>query len=74
MKCVINTSSYPTHIFKELRNKLLATNKLCCRTFGATFILNAGQSSKFTFKSAQLASLDKKSKMAEIVVLPVHRE
>lgn len=50
MKCVINAYSYPMHVFKELHNKLLATNKLCCRTFGATFIPYAGQSSKFTFK------------------------
>jgi hypothetical protein len=64
MKCVINTSSYPMHMFKELHNKLLAINKLCCRTFGATFILYAGQASKFTFISSQLASLDKKCKMA----------
>jgi len=64
MKCVINISSYPMHMFKELHNKLLAMNKLCCRTFGATFILYAGQSSKFTFISAQLAILDKKWKMA----------
>jgi hypothetical protein len=61
-------------MFKELHNKLLAMNKLCCRTFGATFMLYAGQSSKFTFKSAQLASLDKKWKMAEIAVLLVHTD
>jgi hypothetical protein len=54
-------------MFEELHNKLLAMNKLCCRSFGATFILYAGQSPK-------LASLDKKWKMAEIAVLPVHRE
>jgi hypothetical protein len=61
-------------MFKELHNKLLAMNKLCCRTFGATFIQYAGQSSKFIFKNSQLASLDKKWKMAETAVLPVHRD
>ena len=64
MKCV-NTSSYPMHIFKELHNKLLATNSVA-------ELLR--QSSKFTFKSAHLASLDKKLKMAETAVLSVHRE
>ena len=50
MKCVINTATYPMHIFKELCNKLLATNKLCCRTFGATFILYVAQSSNSHLK------------------------
>jgi len=36
-------------MFKELHNKLLVMNKLCCRTFGTTFILYAEQTSKFTF-------------------------
>jgi hypothetical protein len=39
MRSVVNTPSYPTSMFKEFYNKLLAIKKLCCKTFWATLII-----------------------------------
>jgi len=36
MRCVIHPSGYLTSTFKELYNKLLATEQLCYKTFWAT--------------------------------------